>query len=188
MEASLWSYSLAEFREKAGGTDPVPAGVSICAVNASLALSLLTKVLEITRKRKNFLGDPEQAQRLIDGARRESALLARLADDDVAAFTRYMDCVRAKQPAGQAMHDAIEVPMEAARSCARGLLLCREGAAVSSRGLTAADLGIATSLLAGAGKAMLLSVESNLVQLDSGDPYHQQITAELPVLRNHLDR
>src|SRR5438477_76661 len=129
MARSMWSDTLAELREKTSGTDPLPAGVSICAINASMALALLIKVLEITRKRKNFAGDTAQVERLIEYARRESDLLARLADDDVAAFNRYMDCVRSKEPRGHAMREAIEVPMEAARSAVRGLVVCREAAA-----------------------------------------------------------
>jgi formiminotetrahydrofolate cyclodeaminase len=186
METSIWSATLAEFREKASGTDPVPAGVSICAVSASFALALLTKVLEINRKRKNFTGEPEQTSRLIEGAQRESIRLTHLADDDALAFTRYMACVRNKQSTDDAMREAIRVPMEAARSAARGVLLCREGAALCSRGLTASDLAIATSLLSGAGQAMLISVEANLELLPTEDPFVNEVSAELPELKNRL--
>jgi formiminotetrahydrofolate cyclodeaminase len=186
METSIWSTTLAEFRERASGTDPVPAGVSICAVSASLALALLTKVLEISRKRKSFTGEPEQTTRLIEGAQRESVRLTHLADEDALVFKRYMECVRSKQSTDEAMRDAIRVPMEAVRSAARGVALCRESAASCSRGLTASDLGIATALLSGAGQAMLLSVESNLQLLPSDDTFANEILAELPALKNRL--
>jgi formiminotetrahydrofolate cyclodeaminase len=186
MEESLWSSTLAEFRENASGANPVPAGVSICAVCASLALALLTKVLEISRKRKNFTGEPEQTSRLIEGAQRESILLTHLADDDARAFKLYMECARNKRPTDEAMREAIRVPMEAARSAGRGVSLCREGAALCSRGLTASDLAIATSLLSGAGQAMLISVEANLALLPPEDPLVGEVSAELPELKNRL--
>src|SRR5271166_5353215 len=57
MDASIWSATLAEFRDQVGGAEPVPAGVAISAVAASLALALLSKVLRITGGRKDFVGD-----------------------------------------------------------------------------------------------------------------------------------
>ena len=58
MEASIWSASLAGFRERVAGTDPVPAGVAVSAVTASLALALLAKVLAIAGGRKNGSAAP----------------------------------------------------------------------------------------------------------------------------------
>ncbi len=176
MSASIWSDTLAEFRDKAGGTDPVPAGVSISAVTASLALALIAKVLRIKHAE----------QTLLDAVEQESTQLAELADSDIRAFERYMECVRSKQPKDDAMREAIRVPMDAARSVIRGLGLCHEATAVYSTGLTAADLGAAASLLRGAAQAMLLSVESNLTYLKGDDPFRQKIVSELPELRRGL--
>ena len=67
--------TLAELRDKVGGTEPGPAGVSISAVTASLALALLAKVLDITGKRKDFSGDRERLASLIESARAESTCL-----------------------------------------------------------------------------------------------------------------
>jgi formiminotetrahydrofolate cyclodeaminase len=182
MSASIWSDTLAEFRARAGGADPVPAGVSISAVTASLALALIAKVLEITGRKKGR----ESVAALLDATRRESSLLARLADDDIRAFNRYMDCVRRKESTEAALHDAINIPMDAARSVIRGLGLCREASALCSTGLTAADLGSSASLLRGATQAMLLSVESNLTHLPANDPFRQEIVSGLPGLKSRL--
>ena len=95
MEGSIWSDTLAQFRDKAGGTDPVPAGVSISAVTASLALALVAKVLRIKRAETTLLNRVQQ----------ESARLAQLADRDIRAFQRYMECVRSKQPTTQDIDD-----------------------------------------------------------------------------------
>jgi formiminotetrahydrofolate cyclodeaminase len=181
MAASIWSDTLAGFREKACGTDPVPAGVSISAVTASLALALVAKVLRIRLLR---IKSPEIT--LLDRVQQESTQLAQLADRDIRAFERYMDCVRSKQPRDDAMREAIRVPMEAARSAMRGLSLCREASAIFSSGLTAADLGAAASLLRGAAQAMVLSVEANAKYLADDDPFRQQIVSELPELKSSI--
>jgi formiminotetrahydrofolate cyclodeaminase len=176
MGGSIWSDTLAEFRDKAGGTDPVPAGVSISAVTASLALSLIAKVLRIKRADTT----------LLDAVKLESKRLAQLADRDIRAFERYMDCVRSKQPKDDAMREAIRVPMDAARSAMRGIELCREATAVFSTGLTAADLGAAACLLRGAAQAMLLGVESNLTHLPDDDLFRQEIVSDLSELKSVL--
>src|ERR1700733_10308255 len=178
MSASIWSDTLAEFRDKAAGTDPVPAGVSISAVTASLALALVAKVLRIKLLR---FKSPETT--LLDAVQQESTRLAELADRDIRAFERYMNCVRSKQPTDDAMREAIRVPMNAACSALRGIELCREAAALFSTGLAAADLGAASSLLRGAAQAMLLSVEANLAHLPAGDPFRAETAAEVATLR-----
>ena len=189
MEASIWSASLAGFRERVAGTDPVPAGVAVSAVTASLALALLAKVLAIAGGRKAFAGDRQRIEALIDAARRESAGLTRLADEDIRVFNSYMDCIRSpktperEQAMTAAMREAIRVPMDAARSAVRGLDLCREASTMGVTGLTAADLGAAAALLSGAVDAMLLSVESNLRQIPVDDPFCEETNRELSSLR-----
>jgi formiminotetrahydrofolate cyclodeaminase len=162
MEASVWTGTLADFREKAGGTDPVPAGVAISAVTASLALALVAKVLQIAGKKRDVSA-------LLEAARTESARLADLADADIRAFHQYMSTREIRQ--------AIEVPMEAARSVVRGLALCAEAAGIV-KGLTAADIGAAAALLSGAVRAMLLSVDYNLRYMHADEQFSQSITAE----------
>jgi len=189
MEGSIWSDTLTEFREKVAGTDPVPAGVALSAVAASLALALLIKVLEITRGRKSFAGDAQQIEGLIDAARRESVELTRLADEDIQVFNRYMDCVRMpktperEQAMEAAMREAIRVPIDGARSAVRGLDLCRQANLMGVAGLTAADLDAAATLLSGAVDAMLLSVESNLREIPGDDLFRDEVNREMSGLR-----
>jgi formiminotetrahydrofolate cyclodeaminase len=179
MDVSVWTGTLAEFREEVGGTEPVPAGVSISAVTASLALALLAKVLDINGKRKDFDGDRGRLGALIDAARSESTRLTELADEDVRAFNRYLECSRNEDGPGKlaAMREAIAVPMEGARAVVRGLDLCAE-AVYLVRGLTAADLAITAALLSGAVDAMLISVDFNLAALKTSDQYSDGISAE----------
>ncbi len=159
---SLWTETLAGFREKAAATDPVPAGVAISAVTASLALALLTKVLRIAAKKKNVSA-------LLEAAQAESARLADLADQDIRAFHLYMSTGDTRE--------AIEVPMEAARSAVRGLALCAEAAGIVT-GLTAADIGSAAALLSGAVHAFLTSVDYNMRVMHPDEQSSALISAE----------
>jgi formiminotetrahydrofolate cyclodeaminase len=172
VNASVWSGTLAGFREKAGGMDPVPASVAISAVTASLALALVAKVLQIAGRKRSVSA---LVDTMLDTARAESARLADLADQDIRAFHQYMST-------GD-MLPAIEVPMEAARSVVRGLGLCAEVAGIV-RGLTAADIGAAAALLSGAARAMLLSVDFNLRYMRADEQFSLTITAE----RGELER
>jgi formiminotetrahydrofolate cyclodeaminase len=168
VNASLWTGTLAGFREKAGGADPVPAGVAISAVTASFALALVGKVLVIAGKKRDVSA-------LVEIARAQSDQLADLADRDIRAFEQYMST-------GD-MLPAIEVPMEAARAVVRGLGVCAEAAGFV-KGLTAADIGAAAALLSGAVQAMLLSVDFNLRYMRADEQFSLTITAE----RGELER
>jgi formiminotetrahydrofolate cyclodeaminase len=183
MESSIWSDTLTGFCEKVAGSAAVPAGVVVAAVTASLALALLTKVVEITRRRKTFAGDAHQAELLIAAARRESMRLADLADEDIRVFNNYMKTPARERADGAAMKEAIRVPMDAAGAAVRGLDLCRDARTMGVAGLTAADLDAATALLSGAVGVMLLSVESNLREIPADDAFIDEIKAELSSLR-----
>ncbi len=183
MEDSVWTTTLAAFREKASGTDPVPAGVAISAVTASLALALLAKVLTIVSKRKNFTGDRQRLNALLDAALAESTRLRGLADDDIEAFNQYIECVRRGKELTAAVCKAIEVPMDCARSAVRGLGLCAETAGMV-QGLTAADIGAAAALLSGTARAMFLSVDANIRELCTDPRFADATTAE----RHGLER
>src|SRR5579863_432289 len=175
-EDSIWTATLAGFREKAGGSDPVPASVAISAVTASLALALLAKVISIAGKKKNL-------DALLDAARNGSTRLKELADDDILAFNQYMDCKRQGQDLTAAIRKAIEVPMDAARSAVRGLSLCAQTAG-TIQGLTAADVGGAAALLSGAVRAMLLCVDVNIREMRSDAMFSDAISSE----RRDLER
>jgi formiminotetrahydrofolate cyclodeaminase len=169
--------TLAELRGKVGGTEPVPAGVSISAVTASLALALLAKVLDITGKRKDFSGDRDRLDSLIESARAESTRLTQLADEDVRAFNQYLECVREDKDRSAAIRQTIDVPMKGARSAVRGLDACAE-AVTMVHGLTAADLGIAAALLSGAVRAMLISVDFNIREMHPDKAPPETLTTE----------
>jgi len=179
-EDSIWTTTLAGFREKAGGPDPVPASVAISAVTASFALALLAKVISIAGKWKNL-------DALLDAARNESTRLKELADDDILAFNQYMECRRQGKDLTAAIRQAIEVPMDAARSAVRGLGLCAQTASIV-QGLTAADVGAAAALLSGAVRAMLLSVDVNIREMRSDPWFSDVITSARSDLEREADQ
>jgi formiminotetrahydrofolate cyclodeaminase len=180
MNASIWPATLASFCDEVAGTNPAPAAVAVSAVTANLGLGLLIKVLEITGRRKSFAGDSQKLRALVDAARRESEQLRSLADEDIAAVRQY---VGSRNPADA--RSAIEVPLRAARAAVSGLDLCAEAAGAiqalnqgGPQGPLAADLGAAGILLSAAVRAILLSVDTNLRQLPSEDPYRAAVMIE----------
>jgi methenyltetrahydrofolate cyclohydrolase len=181
MPDSIWTATLASFRDRVASAEPAPAGVSAAAVSATLGLGLLTKVLEIASKRKDFAGDRDLVGSLLDGARAQSRTLSLLAEEDIAALHQYSDCLRRKQPTGAAIRKTIEVPLDIARAAAAGAVLCDQATGLV-HAFVASDLGTAATLLAAAVRSTLLTVKFNLRQLPEDDPYRVDVTAEVTLL------
>jgi len=161
MPTSIWTSTLEQFRDRVASRDPVPAGVTVAAVSATLALALLSKVLQVTRNRKDFAGDGDLLGALLEESQKTSEKLSRLADEDIAAFQEYLDCSRRKQPTDAALRKTIEVPLNVARTASFGITLCDQAAGHVHK-VVAPDLGIASRLLAGAVRSTLITVKSNL--------------------------
>jgi len=153
---ALCNCTLDDFRRQLATRESVPAGVSLAAISASLALGLLIKVLEITRNRRTFRGDPKKIDALLSAAQTESTKLADLADQDVAAYAEYI----ANRKSQEALNKAIEVPLAAARAAAAGLQLCTDAAEFAPESLKP-DLGTAALLLSAAIRGILFSVHAN---------------------------
>jgi formiminotetrahydrofolate cyclodeaminase len=182
MPDSIWKSTLEEFRAQLAGRDPVPAGVSTAAITASLALSLLIKVLEIARNSRDFRGDPGKIEEMLASARAESSKLARYADEDAAAFAAYMASRGTpNEPAALLLRKAIEIPLEAARAAAMGLKLCA-GAIPMTPASIQPDLGAAAFLLTASVRAMLLSAESNAQRLADPD-FQREVAGEVENLK-----
>jgi formiminotetrahydrofolate cyclodeaminase len=168
----------------------------VSAVSASLGLGLLEKVLRIVSQRRDSIGDPVRLGQLGDATRKEAARLARYADDDIAAFNKYMACRRLVKDTPQqredrecaiaaALRTTIEVPMSVARSAIAGLDLCIDAGGFV-HAFVAADLGAAAELLAGAIRAALLSVDFNLGQVPHDSQSYRDVIAERHELQNQV--
>jgi formiminotetrahydrofolate cyclodeaminase len=122
-------------------------------------MSLLIKTLAITGGRDE----------LLNAARRESAHLRGAADDDIGAV---MELIRARD--ADALQQAIEAPLRAARSTVAGLELCAKALGMV-KAAVAADLAAAQALLAGALRAILICIDANLV---GREDEHREAVAE----------
>jgi len=171
VEASIWTGTVTRLLERTAATEPVPAGVAISAVTASLALALLTKVLGIAVRKKKFAAERQRIDELLDAARAESSRLISLADEDILAFHKYLESKH------EDTRKAIEIPMESARAGVRGLRLCSEAAGLI-RGLTAGDVGSAAALLGGAVRGMLITVDFNLREMRSDEEFSAAMAGE----------
>jgi formiminotetrahydrofolate cyclodeaminase len=175
MPTHVWDSTLENFRSATASGEPLPAGVSVSAVSASLAFGLLAKVLKVSARRKDFGGNVPKLEALLESARSESKRMMQFAEEDIAAFNAYMATARLpqasdtereerKRAVDSAVRKAIEVPFAAARAAASGIALCGEAAGMV-HAIVAADLGAATSLLASAMRVFLLCADSNIRQV-----------------------
>jgi len=175
MPGAVWESTLEQFRAAAASGEPMPAGVAISAASASFALGLLAKVLKVSGRHKKFLGSSAKIDSLCDAARTEGKRMLQFAEEDIAAFNAYVAGSRLPQATDREREDrqravnaavrkAIEIPLAAARSAAAGLELCSEASSFTQVAVIA-DLGAATSLLAGAMHVFLMCADSNLRQL-----------------------
>ena len=183
MEGSVWDATLDGFYAALASSKPLPAGVAASTVSARLGIALLMKVLQVSK--------PTDLTERLDAARRESENLKSAADDDIAAFRRYMECARNPQASPEqlqlAWREAVDVPILGARAAAAGLDLCAQAAA-AVRSSVAADLTAAATLLAASVRAMLVCVDSNLTQLTSRDPHREVAVAERRDLEERVQR
>jgi formiminotetrahydrofolate cyclodeaminase len=185
MSDSIWTATLASFRDRVAGLDPVPAGVSAAAVTATLGLGLLTKVLEIASKRKDFAGDRRVVADLVHEARNKSQILAHLADADIAAFHEYLAARRRKESTAGALRKVIEVPLGVARAAASGVTLCEKSSGLIHAAV-APDLATAKALLAAAAQSSLFTLRANLQELADDDPYRAEVAAETSKLLQNI--
>ena len=148
----------------AGAKDPIVAGVAVSAISAGLGMALLALTLEVASRRKDFAGGRTRVTALLNTANKESARLVRCADRDIAAYQNYRDSLKHKRGVGAALRRIIETPLEAAGAAARGLDLCAEAVSLVPLSV-ASDLRAAEALMAGAVRAILFTVDVNLLQL-----------------------
>jgi formiminotetrahydrofolate cyclodeaminase len=198
MPTPVWESSLETFRSAAASGEPVPAGVAVAAVAASLALGLLAKVLKVSGKRKGFRGNLSKLESLVDSARAESKHMMRFAAGDMAVFKAYMASTRLpqrnaaelqqrKRAVDSAARKAIEMPVAAARAAASGIDLCAKATSMAHT-FVAADLGAAALLLSSALRVFLVCADSNVRQLGSDTASYRGVTAGLHELERKAFR
>jgi formiminotetrahydrofolate cyclodeaminase len=194
----MWESTLETFRSAAASGEPVPAGVAVAAVSASLALGLLAKVLKVSGRRKGFRGNLSKLESLVESSRAESKRMMRFAAGDMAVFKAYMARTRLpertaaerqqrKRAVDSAARKAIEMPIAAARAAASGIDLCANATSMVHT-FVAADLGAAAQLLLSALRVFLLCADSNIRQLGSDPASYRGVTAGLDELESKAFR
>jgi formiminotetrahydrofolate cyclodeaminase len=166
---SIWDSSLRGFRDRTASREPTPGGGSVAAVAAAQGLALVLMALEISARRKE--PHPEIAGLLVRGRALLEPLSA-CADDDIAAFEKYLAALRLPKAtaAEQAARDkalaaanahALEAPLRAADRFLDALLLARDAVRAVHSGIVT-DVGAGAAILHGALTATLYNVDINL--------------------------
>jgi len=145
--------------------------VSTAAAAAGHALELLAHLIRVSK--------PQRRDEWLASVERDRDQLRRAAEDDIAAYNRYLAARRA--PAGSAalqlaMKDAIDVPLQAARIVIAALELSAS-AAPSLRPALAADLAVVQQILGASAHGILVNLDVNLAEA-SAEPFHASARAE----------
>ncbi len=171
---SVWTLSLERFRQDTAANRPTPGCGAVAAVSASLGLALVLKALRISQARQE---DPRR-QRLIEPVETLLERLGSFADDDMQAFSRYLQAARQPDDASDddalqaAARQACAVPLATAHACLEAL-----GLSVSALPLAIevvrADIQAGALLIHSALSAALLNVDADLPCLSEQDSREQ---------------
>ena len=168
----LMDLSCSKFLEELASKSPAPGGGSVSALAGSLGGALVSMVVNLTRGRKDFPGNEEELEVILETATKLTQSLEDWVDQDTEAFNRVMaafkmpkasesDKKARSQAIQAAMQNAASVPMQVAKACLQVLELAGD---MVDRGNPNAlsDAGVA-ALMAGAGmQGALYNVEINL--------------------------
>jgi formiminotetrahydrofolate cyclodeaminase len=145
-----------------------------------MAVRVLKSVLEVAARKH----DSARLHELIEAAGEDAERLVALAEEDGAAYAAYMQARRERSGEVQAaLRRAIDSPLNAARAAAGGIDLCLEAAGFT-RGAIAADVAGSAALLAGAVRAILCTVDTNLRALED-EALAGAVAAEMQLLGEH---
>ena len=188
MTDSIWTWGLAEFRDRTASADPTPGGGSAAMASAAIGMGLVLMALRVTEGK---VDDKAALSPLIEGGDRLLAEVSGHADADIAVFEAYMAAL--KLPRGtdeekaarraalaEAAVAATEVPLNAAQSVLECLDLARQAAAVADQGILS-DVAAGAALLNGAVTAVLYNVDINLKSVKDADT-----AADFAKSRKHL--
>src|SRR6516164_2939024 len=134
MSDTLWTQSLAQFRDAVASDAPTPGGGSVAMVSAAFGLGLVVMALEITHKKQEPGPEADEVAGLLAKARALLARLAEHADEDVRVFDAYMSALRLpkqtdeekaarKTAMQQALVNATRAPLAAARDAVTAMEL-----------------------------------------------------------------
>lgn len=172
--SSLWQWSLERFRRETAAHQPTPGCGAAATVAANLGLALVVKGLRISAAK-------QRGSALSELLEQGEALLQRLggfADDDMQAFSRYLQASR--HPAGtpdstdredsltSAARQACAVPLAAGHACLEALNLAVAAWPLCEE-LVRSDVQAGAVLIQAGLSAVLLNVDADLPSLEDAD-------------------
>lgn len=176
MSDTIWTWGLAEFRDRTASDDATPGGGSAAMVSAAIGIGLVLMALRVSARKAK---ETAALSPLIEAGDRLLDELSRHADADIAVFEAYMAAMKLprggeeeKSARRAAMADAAlaatEVPLNAAQSVLEALDVARQAAAIADRGILS-DVAAGAALLNGAVTAVLYNVDINLKSVKDPD-------------------
>lgn len=180
--SSIWSMTLAAFRDATAANSSTPSCGAAAAVSATMGSALILMALRISESKSAAPGRSE----LIKRVEQQMAKLGTYADADVKAFERYMDAARLpehssiqaeerEQEVQDAVVEATQVPLETAETCLELLRLAEEGVSFTSENVLS-DILSGSLLLQGGLSAVLLNVDADAKMLEEGTVRDEAVT------------
>lgn len=169
---NLYDWSFRRILEKAASAEPTPGGGSIAALVASLGVSMISMVGNLTLGKKDYLDVEEEVKNIIAHCADLMKAFEELTLKDIEVFENFMSTLRLPknteeektlraQKLQEAYKKATDVPLETAATCLEGLKLAFQLSGIGNKGAIS-DVGVAAYNLEAALNSALLNVDINL--------------------------
>lgn len=176
MAEPLDAQPLGAFLDALASSAPTPGGGSVAALSGAMAAGLVSMVCALTVGKKQYAEIEPEVRSIQDRAEALRADLQRLAEEDVAVFSRLSTAYKlprtteadaaTRQAAIQKVTRlAAEVPLRTAQAAAALLPLCTALAPRVGR-LIVSDIGVAAILARATVQSAILNIEINLSGLE----------------------
>ena len=188
----LVDSTVKDFLAKVAGSDPVPGGGSIAALNGAIAAALAAMVAGLTVGKKGYEENEEQMQRIRTLAIRQKEEFLIDVDRDSEAYNKVFDCFRMpkstedeKSARSAAIQEATRfaalVPMQVARNAYELMVIIADVARLGNRNaVTDACVAMMTARTCVLGA--LLNVRINLASIKD-----EAFVKQMKVKAEHLE-
>lgn len=188
MADTLATQSIGGFLDDLASSAPTPGGGSVAALGGAMAAGLVSMVCALTIGKKQYAEFDAELRGVRDQAEALRADLQRLADEDIAVFSRLSaayklprttdaDAATRQAAIQHVTRQAAEVPLQVARAAAALLPLCTSVTNRCSR-MIVSDIGVAAALAHATVQSALMNVEINLAALED-QRYVREIRAQI---------
>lgn len=172
MVDNIYNWSFRQILEKAASSEPTPGGGSIAALVASLGVSMISMVGNLTVGKKDYQDAEEEVKNIIAHCADLMKAFEELTLKDIEVFENFMSTLRLPknteeektlraQKLQEAYKKATDVPLETATTCLEGLKLAFKLSKIGNKGAIS-DVGVAAYNLEAALNSALLNVDINL--------------------------